>query len=121
MKVLIVDDSKTSRMLFRAYLAKAGRHELFEASNLPDALSVFGEVQPDLIVLDYSMPEHSGVEMARAMKQAGSAAKFVLLTANSEQAIVDEAMAAGFVRMLEKPINAEKIATLFSAIGSCIQ
>ena len=116
MKVLIVDDSMTSRMLFKAYLAKAGSHELLEASNLSDALSAIEQAQPDLIVLDYSMPEHSGVEMAGIMKQAGAAAKFVLLTANSEQAVIDEAKAAGFAQILEKPINAEKIAALFSVI-----
>lgn len=112
MKVLIVDDSMTSRMLFKAYLAKTGQHELFEAANLPDALDAAKTLQPDLVVLDYSMPEHSGVEMARAMQSAGIAARFALLTANTQQPIVDEAEAAGFFQVLEKPINADKVAAL---------
>lgn len=113
MKVLIVDDSMTSRMLFKAYLAKVGQHQLFEAANLPDALNTAKTAQPDLVVLDYNMPEHSGVEMARAMLASGVGAKFVLLTANTQKMIVEEAMATGFVQVLEKPINAEKIASMF--------
>ncbi len=114
MKVLIVDDSMTSRMLFKAYLAKTGQHELSEAANLPDALDVAKTQRPDLVVLDYSMPGHSGVEMARALQSAGIAAKFALLTANTQQSVVDEAAAAGFFRVLEKPVNAEKVAALLA-------
>jgi two-component system chemotaxis response regulator CheY len=114
MKVMIVDDSMTSRMLFKAYLAKDGQHELIEAASLPDALDKAMAVQPDLVVLDYSMPEHSGVEMAQAMQRSGVVAKFVLLTANVQKAIIDEAHQAGFVQVLEKPVNAEKIALMLA-------
>jgi CheY-like chemotaxis protein len=117
MKILIVDDSMTSRMLFKAYLSKDGRHELFEAANFSAAQDIAQKMQPDLVVLDYSMPEYNGVEMARAMQEGGLNAKFVLLTANTQKAIVDDALSAGFVQILEKPINAEKVATLLAKLA----
>lgn len=116
MKILIVDDSMTSRMLFRAYMPKDGQHELIEAANLPDALDKAREASPELVVLDYNMPEHNGVEMAQTMLQAGFKAKFVLLTANTQKTVVDAAKAAGFVQVLEKPINAAKIAALLTQV-----
>lgn len=112
MKILIVDDSMTSRMLFRAYMPKDGQHQLFEAEILSDALNKAREAQPDLVVLDYNMPEHNGVEMAQAMQEAGVKTKFVLLTANTQKTIMDAALAAGFVQVLVKPVSAEKIAAL---------
>ncbi|OGS91925.1 MAG: hypothetical protein A2Z95_03345 [Gallionellales bacterium GWA2_60_18] len=112
MRILIVDDSKTSRLLFRAYMPKGEQHQVFEAANLPDALGSLQETQPELVVLDYNMPEHNGVEIAQAILQAGFKPKMALLTANTQKMVVDAAMAAGFLQVLEKPVNAEKIAAL---------
>jgi len=117
MKILIVDDSMTSRMLFKAYMPKDGQHELFEASALPDALEMMREVRPELVVLDYNMPEYNGVEMARVMLDAGFKAKFVLLTANTQRTVVDSALAAGFILVVEKPVNAAKVAALLTQVA----
>lgn len=117
MKILIVDDSKTSRMLFKAYMPKDGQYEVSEAADLADALAKVQEIQPYLVVLDYNMPDHNGVEMQQAMLQAGIKAKFVLLTANTQKTIVDAALAAGFMLVVEKPINAAKIAALIAQVA----
>lgn len=117
MKILIVDDSMTSRMLFKAYMPKDGQHELYEAAVLPDALKKMREVQPELVILDYNMPEHNGVKMAQAMLGDGLKAKFVLLTANTQRTVVDSALAAGFIQVLEKPVNAAKIAALLEQVA----
>lgn len=117
MKILIVDDSMTSRLLFKAYMPKDGQHQVIEAANLPEALDKARESSPELVVLDYNMPEHNGVQMAQAMQHAGVKARFVLLTANTQKAIVDEAHAAGFVQIVEKPVSASKIAVLLAQAG----
>lgn len=117
MKILIVDDSKTSRMLFRAYMPKDGKHELVEAENLVEALEVMRNIHPELVVLDYNMPNYNGVEMAQAMLKAGFNAKFALLTANVQRTVVEAARATGFVQVVEKPINAAKIAALLTQVG----
>lgn len=117
MKILIVDDSMTSRLLFKANMPKNGGHQVFDAVNLTDALDKVREVQPDLVVLDYNMPQYNGVEMAQAMLQAGVRTKMVLLTANTQKTVVDAAMAAGFISILEKPINAAEIAELLERVA----
>lgn len=117
MKILIVDDSMTSRMFFKTHMSKEGRYEIFEAGNLPDALAMASKVQPELVVMDYNMPEYNGVEMAQALWQAGLKAKIVMLTANTQKTVVDSAMAAGFSLVMEKPLNASKIATILAQVN----
>jgi CheY-like chemotaxis protein len=117
MKILIVDDSKTSRMLFKAFMPKDGQHEVAEAGNLPDALAKALEMQPYLVVLDFNMPDHNGIEMQQAMLQAGLNPKFALLTANTQKTVVDAALAAGFTLVVEKPVSAVKIASLIAQVS----
>jgi CheY-like chemotaxis protein len=68
------------------------------------------------VVLDYNMPEHNGVEIAQLMGESGLHSKFVLLTANTQKSLISAAADAGFVHVLEKPINGEKIAALLSQV-----
>lgn len=117
MKILIVDDSKTSRILFKAYMPKEEQYQVIEAANFAEALAKAREVQPELVVLDYNIPGQNGMEIAQAMLQAGLKAKLVLMTANTQKAIVDAARDLGFVWILEKPVNAEKIADMLAQVA----
>ena len=110
--VLIVDDSATSRMLFKAHMPKDSGYEVREAKDMSTALQVAEESSPVLVVLDYNMPDHNGVEVAQKLLAMGLKAKLVLLTANTQQAIIEEAMKAGFFKVLEKPITHEMLAVL---------
>jgi two-component system chemotaxis response regulator CheY len=117
MKILIVDDSMTSRMLFKAFMPKGGLHQLIEAANFQEALVKMGEEKPELVVLDYNMPEHNGMEIAQMMQKSGGNSKYVLLTANTQKMLVNAAHEAGFIQVLEKPINAEKVAALLKQVA----
>ena len=104
-KILIVDDSMTSRMLFKMHLPQEENCELYEASTVADALEKAKEVQPDLIVIDYNMPEKNGVELAAALRQAEPDSHCVLLTANTQQSVLDAARAVGIKEEFSKPIT----------------
>jgi len=110
--ILVVDDSATSRLLFRAYMPKEGDYLIYEAQDAESALEKAAEVKPDIVVLDYSMPGKNGVEIAELLKAQGLEAKFVLLTANTQQGVIEAAKAAGISEILEKPIQAEKIVSI---------
>jgi CheY-like chemotaxis protein len=115
--ILIVDDSATSRMLFKVHLPKDHGYIIHEAKDLPGALQLAEAHTPELVVLDYNMPDHNGIEVAQALMDAGIATKFILLTANTQQSVVDDAMALNFLLVVEKPITREKIAMLLEAGG----
>jgi CheY-like chemotaxis protein len=114
--ILHVDDSATSRLLFRAHLPKDTEFIWREAENLRGALDAAAEIQPELIVLDYTMPDHNGVEVAQALIDDGHKGKLVLLSANIQQAVLEQTEALGFFKVLEKPITPEKISALIAEV-----
>jgi len=117
--ILVVDDSATSRLLFRAHLPENFPYIVHEADCLADAMERGAAIKPEVVVLDYNMPDQSGIEIARAMLKAGTNARFVLFTANTQKSILDEAAAAGFVAVIEKPVTREKISDMLEKVGKC--
>src|SRR3989338_7760412 len=117
--ILIVDDSATSRLLFRARLPGNSPYVLHEADSLDSAMEKAASIRPEVVVLDYNMPGQSGVEIARAMLKAGIKARFVLFTANTQKSVLDEAAAAGFVAVIEKPVTREKINDMLEKVSQC--
>jgi len=117
--ILVVDDSATSRLLFRANLPKNFPYVVHEADCLADAMKKGADIRPEVVVLDYNMPDQSGIEIAHTMLKAGINARFVLFTANTQKSILDEATAAGFVAVIEKPVTREKISDMLEKVGKC--
>ena len=115
--ILIVDDSATSRMLFKAHMPEGHPHAVHEANDLPSALKMADTITPDLVVLDYNMPGANGVEVAQRLLATGLKAKLVLLTANTQQSVIEDARALGFFKVVEKPITSEKLAALLQEVG----
>lgn len=114
--ILVVDDSATSRLLFRAHMPPDTGHAIFDAADLDTALRLAAEAQPRLVFMDYNMPGENGVTIARRLRAAGCDAAFVLLTANVQQAVLEEAQAAGFAGVLEKPVSRDKIAAALRSL-----
>jgi CheY-like chemotaxis protein len=117
--ILVVDDSATSRLLFRAHLPRNFPYVVHEADSLESAMEKVVSIRPEVVVLDYNMPGQTGVEIARAMLKAGINARFVLFTANTQKYILDEAIAVGFVAVIEKPVTREKINDMLEKVSKC--
>jgi CheY-like chemotaxis protein len=116
--LLLVDDSTTSRMLFKRWIPEGTSLVLHEAHDAVSALAKAREVRPDVVVLDYNLPVGNGVSLAREMQLAGVAASFVLLTANTQRAVVQAATDFGFRAVLEKPITQEIVAKILGLVSA---
>lgn len=116
-KILIVDDSATARALFKACMHGKNEYEVLEAGNANDALNKAKSENPFLIVLDYNMPEKNGAELAEIMKQNQIKSYFVLMSANTQSAIVEEVKNLGFIDVIEKPVSSESIQTLLEKLS----
>ena len=115
-KILVVDDSATSRLLFRMHFPKEYPATIEEANSYDSAIARAGEIQPDIIFLDYNMPGKNGIDVARMLIGSGSSAKFILFSANLQQGVLDDAQELGFAKIIEKPITKEKIVSALKDI-----
>ena len=107
-KVLVVDDAAFMRMRCSRLLIEQG-HVVVEAANGREAVDVYQLEQPDLVLMDITMPEMDGLEALRAIRQVDPAAKVAMLTAMGQQQIVIEAIKSGAKDFLVKPFDRERV------------
>lgn len=110
MTILIVDDSRAMRMIVRRTLRQAGLgdHAVEEASNGVEALSAIEASPPDLVLSDWNMPEMSGIELLKALNEAGKKVKFGFITSEGTDEMKEMATEAGALFLITKPFTAEK-------------
>src|SRR3990167_9381758 len=103
-KILIVDDSATARTLLSICFADYPEYEIIQESQWQKAVEQAQLCHPSIIFLDYNMPEKSGSELAQLMQQQGIKTNYVLVTANTQQSILEEVKRLGFFDVIEKPV-----------------
>jgi PAS domain S-box-containing protein len=111
MKILIVDDSSSFRLLVQATLAKRG-YQTITASNGRDALKILlGSNAPPIAILDVNMPEMDGIEVCRQVRAAGQTfpTYLILLTANNSKADVVAGLQGGADDYVTKPFDREEL------------
>jgi two-component system chemotaxis response regulator CheY len=110
--LLIVDDSRVSRLMLRAKLEAAQTDwQFLEAANGQEAITLAQQQTINLVAMDLNMPGIDGLETARQLHALQIQCKIVLLTANVQQSIRDRAAAAQ-VHFLAKPITDQTVAAL---------
>ncbi|MBY0278190.1 response regulator [Candidatus Binatia bacterium] len=122
-RVLVVDDDREIRGLVAGTLRRDG-YTVVEAGDGPEALDVAIRLVPDLVLLDMTLPGMDGVEVARQLKASPALATIpvVALSALTQEAVQQRALAAGCERYLTKPcapaalrdVVAETLATVAS-------
>jgi DNA-binding NarL/FixJ family response regulator len=102
LRVLVVDDN--AAMLARAVAVLSNAFTVAgTAKDGPSALEAAARLHPDVIVLDISMPGMSGLEVAVALRRAGSTAEIVFLTVHEEDEFVSVAREVGGLGYVVKP------------------
>ena len=95
-RMLIVDDHGVLRAALRAILRSEADVEIVaEAANGKEALQLAAQLEPDLVLLDLSMPGLGGVEVTRQMKSILSEVKILILTVHRDNGLLKEAIRAG--------------------------
>lgn len=94
-RVLLVDDHTLFREGVRLLLERAGFAVVGEADNGAQAVQMTDKLEPDVLILDLSMPILGGVETARLIRHSNQAVKIVLLTMYRDEVELLEALRAG--------------------------
>lgn len=120
--ILIVDDSAQIRRQLRSYFQQNSNWKVCgEAVDGRDAIHKAEELNPDLIILDLSMPVMNGFEAARELKQIRPQVPLLMFTTFKTSVLEEEAAAVGFAAVLSKSeanslqVLAEKIHRLLPA------
>ncbi|MGN0324968.1 MAG: response regulator [Lachnospiraceae bacterium] len=108
-RILIVDDSKTSRKMLRGILEDAGMEVVGEAVNGEEAVALFPSVQPDLVTLDITMPVMDGICALTKILEIDNQAKVIMVTAAGQKGNVVEALKKGASEFVTKPYDADAI------------
>jgi CheY-like chemotaxis protein len=116
-KVLVVEDQPIEGKLAMTVLSAAG-HEVERADAAEEALTMVKENQPDVILLDLSLPGMNGFALARKLKedQATRAIPIVAVTSYPEEFSRAEAMSAGCDAYLPKPLSTRTLPAMLAEI-----
>jgi two-component system chemotaxis response regulator CheY len=112
-RVLIVDDSSVMRKIVERALRQAGieQLEVREAASGTDALAVLATAEVDLILSDINMPSMDGLELLRQLRvrKLASGVPVVMITSESSEQHVMQAIEAGAKGFLRKPFTVDEV------------
>jgi len=117
-RCLVVDDSRVVRRVARRILEEL-KFEIAEAEDGKIALDACRLSMPDAILLDWNMPNMSGIEFLRALRRerGGDRPVVVFCTTENDVSFISAAMAAGANEYIMKPFDKEIIESKFSEVG----
>ncbi|HBY20885.1 MAG: two-component system response regulator [Clostridiales bacterium GWE2_32_10] len=107
--ILVVDDAAFMRMMVKDILVKNGYEVVGEAENGLRAVERYKETEPDLVIMDITMPEMDGIEAVKQIKKINNAAKIIMCSAMGQQGMVIESIQAGARDFIVKPFQADRI------------
>ena len=113
-KVLLVDDSLTTRMTNRTIIARRTGHDVVCAANGAEALKLVGSEHPDLVLMDVMMPGMDGYETIKELRKKEHFRKLavIALTAKAMKGDREKCMEAGASDYIAKPVDVEKLLSL---------
>jgi len=106
--ILYVEDDAEVRRIAVEYLNRLCKH-VFEAENGKEALSVWRDEKPDIIITDISMPKMNGIDMARYIRSEDLKTPIIVATAYTDQDYLLKAVELQLVKYIVKPITKDKL------------
>ncbi len=115
-KVLIVDDAAFMRILIKNTLTKNDHEVVGEAENGVIAVEKYKELCPDVVTMDITMPEMSGLEALKAIMAYDPSAQIIMVSAMGQEAMVREAVLSGARGFIVKPFKEEGLLSALKKI-----
>ena len=108
-KILIVDDEAGIVLEIKEFLEEEG-YEVYMADTAKAGIQLAEEMLPDVVLIDVKLPDASGIDVLRAVKEKCPKIKTIMVTGYVDQNVMDEAEKLGRDTFLQKPFDLVKIA-----------
>lgn len=108
--ILIVDDDETVRDLLVLTLGRLG-HTVLQAANGNEAMALFRQHRPDMVITDMVMPDRDGIETIMDLRRDGSTVPIIAISGNSllTGLYLKTAQQLGALQVLSKPFTLEQL------------
>ena len=106
--ILLVDDDEVLSQVLRRVLTREG-YQVIEAGSIAQALEAARTHPPVLALLDLSLPDGDGIELARKLRAQGTTCPFILVTAYPLRLRDQPELSGAFTRILTKPLNLQDL------------
>ncbi len=117
-RILLVDDSVIIRRNLKVILARLGHEIVGEASDGLEAFKAYKECKPDLVTMDISMPNSSGIEATHKIIEYDPKASIVMISALRQKKDIMEALDAGAKYFIIKPFTDDKVKEVIDKVTS---
>jgi two-component system chemotaxis response regulator CheY len=108
-KVLIVDDAAFMRAAIKTILERNGFEVVGEAENGAIGVRKYQKLRPDIVTMDITMPEMTGLEALKHIRSFDPDAKVVMITAMGQEHLVKEAILSGAKSFIVKPFKEDHV------------
>ena len=108
-KIMLVDDAVFMRTTIRKTLEKAGYNNILEAADGDEAVAIYRRENPDLVLLDITMPGKSGIEVLGEIIEYDPKAKVVMCSAIGQEMMIQKAIGCGALEFIVKPFKKEEL------------
>lgn len=113
-RILLVDDSRTSRTILKNLLETDGHIIVGEAVNGEEGVQKYMELSPDLTTMDITMPILDGIGALKKIMQKDKSAKIVMVSAIGQKEYIMEALKNGATEFITKPFASDQILKLIN-------
>jgi two-component system chemotaxis response regulator CheY len=107
--VLIVDDLAFIKIVLRDIIEKSGFRVVGEASNGEQAIVLYQDLRPDVVLMDITMPGMDGLTALKRIREIDPAARVIICSALGQQRLIVQAIQLGAKDFIVKPFQPERV------------
>jgi two-component system chemotaxis response regulator CheY len=107
--ILIADDLQFIKLVLRDLVEKAGFRVVGEASNGEEAIELFQDKRPDVVLMDITMPKMDGLTALKKILKIDPSANIIMCSALGQQTLIVQALQMGAKDFIVKPFRPERV------------